>query len=648
MYGFQIYHLNLAFSSIPAEARPEVIERCYWPLLRLAEQRGIPVGIELTGWTLQQIQQLAPEWMTHFREMLERGGCELIGSGWSQMIGPLAPVAVNRWNQKLGLEAYSSILGRRPRLALVNEMAFSSSLVNIYLESGYEGIIMDRDNVRMALGLDYKPLSAVPTHALGHGNAALPVLWSDSNLFQRLQRAVHGDIPLNDYFAYVSRRKATDGCVLPIYCNDAEVFDYRPGRFTNETRLHPEGEWKRLDRLCAGLVEEACIQWVSPTAALAANLQMRPEQKSQMSSSRQPVPVKKQAKYNINRWSLTGRDNLWLNACCHRRHQTLLRNDEQSAEPWRELCELWASDLRTHITESRWKDVLLKVAHLNPSSALPHVSDASDVRCESLPPSVECHLDEEGIFQTITTAGCRLTLNLRRGLAIQSLAFRSHEFVPVIGTLEQGFFETIELGADFYSGGVLIEIPGERRRLTDLEWTTPELKSADNKLIVTGSLPMGSGKLVKRIEIDLTAENLALSYEFHGMERPLGIVRVGILTLLPSAWQEPLEVVTWLGGSEPERFHCEDGVWHGAPVSMLISSSSALGGTEGHLELIDARGQGLGLRWNPSECPVAPMLKHLATPSGHLTRLSFSLCELDDTSRAGGHLLPLRLEVAPL
>ncbi len=645
MYGFQVYHLNLAFSSIPAEARPEVIERCYWPLLRLAQRRGIPVGIELTGWTLQQIQQLAPAWVTHFRAMLERGQCELIGSGWSQMIGPLVPVAANRWNQKLGLEAYASTLGVRPRLALVNEMAFSSSLVNVYVEAGYEGIIMDRDNVRMALGLDYKPLSEVPTHALGHGNVEIPVLWSDSNLFQRLQRAVHGDIPLDDYFGYVARRKAADGCVLPIYCNDAEVFDYRPGRFTAESRLHPEGEWNRLERLCAGLTEVVGLQWASPSEALAENLQKLPMRVSRMSSSQHPVTVKKQAKYNINRWSLTGRDDLWLNACCHRLLQTFIRDDEQEAERWRWLCELWASDLRTHITESRWKDVLLKVELLDQGSALPRQLGAPS---KTLPHGVECHLDEEGIFQTLITPGCHLTLNLRRGLAIQSLAFRKHGFVPVIGTLEQGFFETIELGADFYSGGVLIEIPGERRRLTDLEWTKPDLQIAGNTLIVTGTLQMGGGTLVKKIEIDIAAESLALSYEFSGMERPLGIVRVGVLTLLPSAWREPLEVVTWLGGAEPERFHCEDGVWHGAPVSMLISSSSALGGTEGHLELIDARGQGLCMRWNPSQCPATPMLKHLATPSGHLTRLSFSLCELDDTSRAGGHLLPMRLELAPL
>ncbi len=35
---FALFHLNLAFSSIEEEQRAEVIARCYWPLLRLAEK----------------------------------------------------------------------------------------------------------------------------------------------------------------------------------------------------------------------------------------------------------------------------------------------------------------------------------------------------------------------------------------------------------------------------------------------------------------------------------------------------------------------------------------------------------------------------------------------------------------------------------
>jgi len=37
LYNF--FHLNLAYSAIEEADRARVIERCYWPLLRLAQRR---------------------------------------------------------------------------------------------------------------------------------------------------------------------------------------------------------------------------------------------------------------------------------------------------------------------------------------------------------------------------------------------------------------------------------------------------------------------------------------------------------------------------------------------------------------------------------------------------------------------------------
>src|SRR3569832_485764 len=96
--GYLFFHLNLAFSSISTEARPEVISKCYWPLLDLAERTGIPIGIEQTGWTLQQISSLDLIWVDRFRRMLEYRQCLLIGSGWAQINEPQKPNKVNLWN----------------------------------------------------------------------------------------------------------------------------------------------------------------------------------------------------------------------------------------------------------------------------------------------------------------------------------------------------------------------------------------------------------------------------------------------------------------------------------------------------------------------------------------------------------------------
>src|SRR6185437_14485726 len=121
---FAFFHLNLAFSSIEEERRGEVIARCYWPLLKLADNHVI--GMEISGYTLEEIAMRDPRWIARARELISFGRIELIGSGYSQMIGPLVPARVTRENLALGIEAYEKFLGVRPHLALVGEQAYSA------------------------------------------------------------------------------------------------------------------------------------------------------------------------------------------------------------------------------------------------------------------------------------------------------------------------------------------------------------------------------------------------------------------------------------------------------------------------------------------------------------------------------------------
>ncbi len=110
---FALFHLNLAFSSIEEEQRGEVIEHCYWPLLRLAEKHG-PIGLEATGFTLEEIAKRDPEWILRARDLILSGRIELIGSGYAQIIGPLVPAQVTEKNLQLGHDIYHRLLGITP------------------------------------------------------------------------------------------------------------------------------------------------------------------------------------------------------------------------------------------------------------------------------------------------------------------------------------------------------------------------------------------------------------------------------------------------------------------------------------------------------------------------------------------------------
>ena len=99
--AYIFFHLNLAFSSVEESERHVVINSCYSPLLDLIESNDIPMGIEISAWTLKQINKINPNWIQRLKRLLETKKCELIGSGYCQIISPLVPFTVNDFNFKL-------------------------------------------------------------------------------------------------------------------------------------------------------------------------------------------------------------------------------------------------------------------------------------------------------------------------------------------------------------------------------------------------------------------------------------------------------------------------------------------------------------------------------------------------------------------
>jgi hypothetical protein len=640
--AYLIFHLNLAFSSIEEEKRPTVIKNCYWPLLQLVEKTGICIGIELSGWTLQQIHKIDENWVLKFKELIHSGKCELIGSGWSQIIGPLVPYEVNIWNQKLAIDYYNCVLQISPRIVLVNEMAFSTSLIDIYKEVGYEAIVMDRDNIRLALNIENIDGFNMPTHAKGNNEEIfMPVLWSDSNLFQRFQRVIHNDITEEDYFNYLRTTINKHNLqLLPIYTNDVEIFDFRPGRFTTENKLNEFNEWNKIYDILIKISNFENLNWVSPTEAIEfINKQKIIAQK--ITSIRFPIPVKKQLKYNINRWAISGRNDLILNTVCHKKFKILIDQKIEKNENWKELCEMWSSDFRTHITEKRWSKLKENIN----SYIVKEKKVIKDVHVDSKSNFLNIDKDPENIYWIISTHKIKLKLNLRRGLTISSLAFKSNNFKPIIGTISQGYFSSIKYGVDYYSGGIIVDLPLERKKITDLDWVNPKVEYGKGYAKITVEIINEYFVLVKTIKILENEESLELSYDFNGFERPIGVVRVGIITFLEEFLNESkLKISCNNGGSILENFDVSHDCDHGKAVSSFVSSTTSLGAAGDNI-LIQSNDIGLKIEWNPHECAAVPMFKYKKIGSKVLSRLSFSLSELDDTTKKGGNLLPFKFKI---
>lgn len=627
LYSF--YHLNLAFSSIPVERRADVIEKCYWPLLRICRDLNVPVGIEASGFTLETIAEVDPTWIAELRLLVESGMAEFIGCGYAQTIGPLLPARANWENLRIGMRVYQDLLGLRPKLALVNEQAYASGLVPLYREAGFDAIIMEWDNAARS-NPDWDPIwRYFPQRALGPSGERISLVWNKSIAFQKFQRYAHGEMTLSSYVDYLGRHAATCDGAFPLYGNDAECFDFRPGRFMTEAPLKEPSEWKRIEHLYAQLRQDDRFQLILPSEALALLDQPLAGKPLTLQSASQPIPTKKQDKYNPLRWSVTGRDDIGINTACWRLHDALSKSDASVDAEWKELCYLWSSDFRTHITEPRWIEYQSRLQSFAERFADSPVSAISVSGNEQMRPETA----RDGKLLHIRGQRLEVTLNCARGLAIDQFIDHAVSPISLLGTLEHGYYDDIQWGADFYSGHLVFEAPG-KAKATDLSAVEPEISWDGTILKIHCLIKSGIGNISKTWLFDDANGRLGLSGSCEVPAPALGSLRLGHVTLNPEAFdRSSLFFRTHNGGLDAETFEVPMAeLNHGRPVSFLVSANQAIGITEGLVEMGDAD---LRVRINIDKrvSALIGLMSFSPVRNSYFYRLSLSAQELDDTSR---------------
>jgi len=645
---FTTFHLNLSFSSIEEEDQKVIIEKCYWPLLSLCDIDGVKIGIEMSGHTAERVNQLDRSWIDKLRALSMEGKVEFVGSGYEQIISPLVPYKVNYMNQELGLESYQKTLSLRPKVALINEMAFSSSAVDLLKDFGYESLIMDENNIKLSK-------DDIPNHASGLNNNDLPILWSNSLTFQKLQQYVHGDINLDSYMEFFKKIKSSKKTFSPFYTNDVECFDYRPGRFNYESLVNPNGEWERIKNLMKYLQEKEGVKWILPSEALTI-LKSEKKKVSHLVTSSNPAPVKKQPKYNITRWAVTGRGDTWLNTLCFRFLKELnkRKDNKENRKLWRSLCILWSSDLRTHLTEKRWKKVNQVVEKFSkelevdfkeifvskPLKAKKKINIFNSFKDKSF----EIYTDKEKTVLSFLSKNIKMDLNLRKGLTIKSLKFDKTK-EPIMGTLSHGFFNSIELGADFYSGGVQSQDFVRLKKITDLEPVEPRVWKEKDEVFFQVYLKTIMGDIQKTIIASLDKKQINLRYDFSSWNRGYYFLRAGFLTLFPNFWNQNIKLSYISGGQKEEILDLSGEFDHSEPISNIVSNTTGLPVTDGYIKIYNKLSK-LKFSWDPSRCAVLPMLVNKKDENGNLIRLIFSLQEMDETLKEGGPIPNFNLSIS--
>jgi hypothetical protein len=619
LYSF--FHLNLLYSSIEKASRKDVIQKCYWPLFNLAEL-GVPIGIEAPAITLEIINTLDPDWVASLSKYISAGKIEYIGSGYSQVIGPLVPAKVNEWNQKLGLEHYRKLLGVTPKVALVNEMAYSSGIIEHYVNVGYEGIIMEWNNPRSAHPEWENEWRYHPQKAIGNDGTSTPLIWADSIAFQKFQRYAHGEYGLNDYVKYMRTHVAENERYFPLYSNDVEIFDYRPKRYHTENQFNNFSEWGRIIELYSYLNEQDWCEFVFPSNVLNDLNNENGGKKLALESPNQPILVKKQEKYNINRWALTGQDDVGINTKCYRIFHSFVENDNINPQDLEELCYLWSSDFRTHITDKRWNNFYERLDLLLAKCEFTNCIDN-----EKSSEIMEFIDDKKWI--SVENNKYKVVFSKDKGLTIQSLAFKKFGKESLFGTLDHGYYDDITLGADYYSGHAAIERPS-KHKVTDLGKVKPEIIESDHCIKITTDQKRGAYTFNQTINFKNDKITFEKTIETDSLEK--AIIKPYSFTFNPKVWdRESLYIATHNGGAVLEKFFLKgQNFSHGDIYSSLISARHGFGNTEG-VFVIGDKDKSICFECDMSVSALIPSIIYKEMDGTYFLRLQYSARELDET-----------------
>jgi Glycosyl hydrolase family 57 len=636
LYLYSVFHLNLSYSAIAEAQYPAVIEKCYRPLLDICENTGVPLGIEASGSTLEKIFELAPDFILKLKNLIKDGKIEFVGSGYSQIIGPLVPAKVIDYNLKIGNGVYREILGYEPGIAFIYEQAYSQGLIEHYLGAGYKAIVMEWNNPYRFHSEWQKEWQCHPQIALSQQGLEIPIIWNNSISFQKFQRYAQGEIELDEYLSYLKSQINSEERFFPFYGSDAEVFDFRPGRYKEEAEIAAKGEWTRINNLFQEIVRNPDFEVVLPSKVLESRHSANSFNRISLESAEQPIPVKKQEKYNPVRWALTGRDNLVNNTKCYKIYNYLAQSKETDINSWKELCFLWGSDFRTHIEEKKYLDFQKR---LNQFVARINKFSEPEAGKKSLFKPFPVSIEKEGRFLKIETKKVKLVLNCKKGMAIEHLTFKDISTQPLIATLSHGYYDDISLGADFYSGNTIIEIPG-KRKITDLAPVDPVYPKPFfnlEKIPITGEVMLGDlGKVCKKIAVFQIENRVDLQYEFEFADLPLCTLHSGIITLNPRVFNaENLRYSCHNGGKDEEFFFLKGKrVAHNDPVSSLISAKGVLGSTDGLLKVGDGKTT-VNLKVDMAKLAILPMINFINSDPDVFLRVLFSLREIDETAKPG-------------
>lgn len=618
---YTIFHINTAFSSIEKNQIPKVIKNCYWPLLKISSYNNIKISIEATASSLLDINIIDKNWIEQLKKLILAGKCEFLGSGYKQIISPLIPYEVNNYNLKRGNEIYKELLGFSPNICFVNEQAISSSMIDIYHSNGYDSVIIDWNNFLKANPYIKNKVKYQVCSIKDNKKNTINIIWNDSVNFQKFQRYIYDEINLNELTTEIESLKNKKNINYCLYGSDVEIFNFRPKRFFNERKIELD-EWNRINNLFIYLSKSKKIEFslIKDLTREKKNILLK-----DITNAENPILVKKQNKYNITRWALTGRDDLKINTVCWNIFYKI--KNIKNKKNWDKLCNFWSSDYRTHLTEKRWRALKNKINKTYKLIKKRFIYD------KYLLKKIDTR---EYLFKN---KNIEIVFNVKKGFTIKSYKNLKVSSKPLFGSISQGYLNLIDYDVDYYSGHFTHE--SEAIKHSDLNFNNKSILVNKNKLLIR----------VRNKKINYTKiielKNNELNLELFIKKISSGVTRIFYITLNPENFSyNSLFYACKNGSKRIEKFILKNSknFNHGSRVSSLISANTCLGATDNKFYLGDKE-KYLEISIDRKLSCIYPMIHFFKHKKKYLFRVYFSAGETDDTLKSNNKNIEAKIKI---
>lgn len=611
MNFYIFFHLNIFFSSIKIKQREEVIKKCYWPLLLLAESSKVPIAIEASGITLEIIKFLDVNFINKLKNLIKLKKIIFIGSGYSQIIGPLNLKKINQSNLEEGNKIYEKILKIKPKICLVNEQSFSKGLIKNYLKAGYKKIIMESNNLFSSNKHWLEKLKRFPQFLSDDFNNKIEVIWNDTLLFQKFQRFVHGDIAEEEYFKFINFYTKNKKGYFCVYGNDCEIFNFRPGRFKEEKKINFD-EWSIIKNILNKLSLKYNFVKINS---------IKSYKKSTLKSLKfeNTCYVKKQHKYNISRWAVTGKNDIWLNSLLFKLYKSL--DTKYFNKNIKKILYISSSDFRTHIDNMRWKE-LKNYIKKNKIFNLNFIKKEKKINYKK-------YISNNNFFH-FENKICKAIFNIKKGISIEQLYNKKNKNNFFIKTLKQGHFSNIEYLVDYFSSNLLLHSK-KYGKITNLEKGKISFYDNNEEICFKNYLEYGSYKIEKKIILKKNVNIIELECKVRtNLINDINVLRPFHFTF--NCPHKNINILLNNGGDEEKYILSRDqNVQQSKELNSYVSCKTLSGMTGNCLKII-ADNKKIIFVDQIKEYKLYPMIDFVKINKKYLFRIIFTSKESDDTS----------------